>query len=893
MCGVRMSNEYNVYKRIISRWDVWAQQGTKSDDKGRYGYFTKKTPLTENDIYDSILGEKKTIGAYIVNPLNNTCTNPQIDVDNHNGDTQVRDDVVKIFNELKRIGLNPYIEASSGELDRGAHIGLICNPTSAKICKTVLDNVLKTLDLAGHEVFPKQTEVNPDSFGNLVKLPFQFNNRTKARSKIINPETMQPFEKQDAINYLMALPDSVFGVETTTDITTEPIKKGVYFYDVFELENIKPCIVKAYDERLILHGKGDAGHEFRLAIAGNLLYNGATDQQVHEYFRQQSDYSAKATEKQIKSIKEYLAENKKPVGCKTLMENCNELLNGMCETCPKKPKERRGREKRYKQITSGNTEPELNEALGVYRGAMELAEEMEKITAIYYDVSKNFWMWKKDLLYYKRIDEIDILSSIRKMIPDSVVDSTFKTELITALKITGRERDVRPIEKHWMRFNDKVYDLKTKQFFKPEPTHFYTYPIPHNVGGSDSTPFFDKLFKDWMGDDAISLYEICAYCLLDDYPVHRMFILFGSGRNGKSQFQEILKRLVGMYNSTSTDIETLLNSRFEASKLYGRKIALIGETNFNEIKNTDKLKRLTGQDMMQGEYKHKDPFDYYNTAKIIIATNSIPETLDKTDGFMSRAIIKEFKNRFDEGVSVVETIPESEYENLIKKCIPILERLVKVGKFTNEGTIEEKSRKYERLSNPWENFVNLELQDNVNAKTPMWVIYSLYSDHCKKHGFRIPTKTDVTRKLKVEYEVKMHRFGERTHVTAFGIEPKITYVYEEHYDENVKDVKDVKAVQDNILHEEKKWESRKQVKQVKHFEESVTELTKLIIEAGEQFTKSNGVINSINLNSFSFWFCEQYHPKWSSNGESGEYTPTAIKGICQKVFALTPELNKS
>ncbi|MDO8725119.1 MAG: hypothetical protein Q7J35_03510 [Candidatus Methanoperedens sp.] len=335
-----MSTEHEVYNRIMSRQDVWAQQATKPDDKGRYGYFTKKVKLTRKDIDDSMLGNKKTIGAYIVNPDGNTCTNPQIDIDNHDGKTNVREIVLKVFNELKRIGLHPYIEASSGELDQGAHVGEICKPTAAKVCKEVLDNVLRVLDLKGHEVFPKQTEVNPDSFGSLVKLPFQYNNRTKQRSQIINPETLEPFSRQDAINYLMALQDSVFEVKKDIETPIQPVNEApkassedVSFDSAFGLSDIKPCIKACFDEKWVLHGKGDEGHNFRIAIAGNLLYNGATDQHVHDYFMLQSDYSKKTTNKQIKSIKEYLSEGKKPMGCKKIKEKCSTLLNGMCETC--------------------------------------------------------------------------------------------------------------------------------------------------------------------------------------------------------------------------------------------------------------------------------------------------------------------------------------------------------------------------------------------------------------------------------------------------------------------------------------------------------------------------------------------------------------------------------
>ena len=137
--------------------------------------------------------------------------------------------------------------------------------------------------------------------------------------------------------------------------------------------------------------------------------------------------------------------------------------------------------------------------------------------------------------------------------------------------------------------------------------------------------------------------------------------MYGAGRNGKSQYAELICRFVGIGNTTATELEKVIDSRFEASKLYTKLVALIGETNFTAIKSSARIKALTGADWITGEFKNKDPFDFKNNAKITISTNNVPESLDKTEAFYSRCIIQEFKNRFDDGKPVIDLIPESEY----------------------------------------------------------------------------------------------------------------------------------------------------------------------------------------------------------------------------------------
>jgi hypothetical protein len=130
----------------------------------------------------------------------------------------------------------------------------------------------------------------------------------------------------------------------------------------------------------------------------------------------------------------------------------------------------------------------------------------------------------------------------------------------------------------------------------------------------------------------------------------------------------------------------------------------MGETNFSEMNKTSVLKKLSGGDLIGFEYKNKDPFEEVNYAKIIIATNNLPATNDKTVGFYRRWMIIDFPNQFSEKKDILAEIPEEEYSALAVKCSMILKDLLDSRTFTNEGSIDERMKKYEDHSNPLENF---------------------------------------------------------------------------------------------------------------------------------------------------------------------------------------------
>jgi|GEM_PF-801203 len=418
--------------------------------------------------------------------------------------------------------------------------------------------------------------------------------------------------------------------------------------------------------------------------------------------------------------------------------------------------------------------------IAAWKNNFELAEEFQKATPVYYDISKNFWIWNSNEKYYFRCDETDILSNIHKKSGEEVWESTKKREIVECIKITGRRREVKECCKTWIHTLSGIVDYVTGETIAATPDYFLTSPIPHKIGSSDNIPTINKLFTDWLGDRKQVLYEWIAYNLIDDYPMHRMLILFGRGRNGKSQYTELLSRFIGRKNTTATDLEKVIDSRFEASKLYRKKSALIGETNFTAIKSSARIKALTGADMLTAEYKNKDPFDFTNSAKITISTNNLPESLDKTDAFFARCLIEEFTKQFEDGKSIIETIPEEEYENLLFKCIKLLPSLMEKGKFTNEGTIEQKAAKYERLSNPFPVFIEKELDEAPTDKyTPVWVLREMYHSFCVKNGFRAVGEREFTQMLNKDYETKKRRYGEKGEKywnTVYGLVPKIPYV---------------------------------------------------------------------------------------------------------------------
>jgi len=397
---------------------------------------------------------------------------------------------------------------------------------------------------------------------------------------------------------------------------------------------------------------------------------------------------------------------------------CGQLINFQkeykiplkCKGCPKfleYKKEKKAKKKLLEEKQKEERAKRLNKKIISFYDKKDLANKFLDIQPLFYEDTKIWWLWDFENYKWMIVDEIDILNLISKSSEADTITSKERNEILEALKQISRNRKPLNMKKTWIQFKDKIIDIKTEKEFDASPKYFITNPIPFSVGISDETPIIDKIFEEWVGKDYVkTLKEIISYCLIPDYPIHRIFCFIGGGMNGKSCFLNLLRNFIGNYNCCSTELDTLITSRFEVTRLHKKLVCQMGETNFNEMSKTSILKKLSGGDLIGFEYKNKNPFEEINYAKIIIATNNLPTTTDKTIGFYRRWMIVDFPNQFSEKKDILEDIPEEEYECLALKCIGVLKDLLKLRQFHKEGSIEDRKTKYEDHSDPLEKFIN-------------------------------------------------------------------------------------------------------------------------------------------------------------------------------------------
>ena len=186
-----------VFRLFINRSDCYAVQTSR-------GYVRIEEPLTK-DVVECHLKGEKTIGAYQLNPRDNTTKVLVFDIDPEHLENPKKavKKIVKVCFEKPdekhpRIWRHSLLLEASRYPDPSYHIWIFfLVPFPARAARWLGYRILELAELnpAQIEVFPKQDELTRERpFGNFVKLPLGFHRVEKKWSCFLDTETFEPLE---------------------------------------------------------------------------------------------------------------------------------------------------------------------------------------------------------------------------------------------------------------------------------------------------------------------------------------------------------------------------------------------------------------------------------------------------------------------------------------------------------------------------------------------------------------------------------------------------------------------------------------------------------------------------------------------------------------------------
>lgn len=138
--------------------------------------------------------------------------------------------------------------------------------------------------------------------------------------------------------------------------------------------------------------------------------------------------------------------------------------------------------------------------------------------------------------------------------------------------------------------------------------------------------------------------ELTGYCLTGDVSEKNLYYIWGANSDtGKSTFVRILQDIMGTYSDT-VPVKSIIGGSgsdipADIAKVAGARLVTATEPGANQTWNEERVKAMTGGDLITARFLHKNFFEYYPTYKILLVGNHEPAIETADDAMLRRVKI--------------------------------------------------------------------------------------------------------------------------------------------------------------------------------------------------------------------------------------------------------------
>jgi putative DNA primase/helicase len=305
-------------------------------------------------------------------------------------------------------------------------------------------------------------------------------------------------------------------------------------------------------------------------------------------------------------------------------------------------KKRHGRDIRYnaawkKWLVWNGTQWHLDD------GAFIHEKGLETVRSLYEELTKT-----DDYRERIEIEKFAVLSeSMRRR--EAFVKAA---SLMSELNVTSEDLDPNA---WFLNVKNGTVDVLTGEFREHKQEDMITKTANVEYNPQADCPLWKQFVREIMNFKAemISFVQTAAgWALTGDTSEQTMFILFGSGANGKSTFLNTIMYIMGDY-AIATPTETFMRKNGDQitndiARLRGTRFVTTTEAEQGRRLSEPLIKQITGNDRMTARFLYGEFFSFVPTFKIFMATNHKPVIKGTDYGIWRRIKLIPFTTRIPE-----------------------------------------------------------------------------------------------------------------------------------------------------------------------------------------------------------------------------------------------------
>lgn len=307
-----------------------------------------------------------------------------------------------------------------------------------------------------------------------------------------------------------------------------------------------------------------------------------------------------------------------------------------------------------------------------------------------------------------------------------------------------------------------ILNLNTGEFTEHSETEYFLSKIPVTWDPEADCPNIDCFFHEIVPEENVqTLYDFSGYTLLPAFPLHKVLVLVGGQRAGKTMFERLVEKFLGEENCAGVSLQELTENRFARARLIGKMVNVFDDLPYKDVQNTGVFKMLVGGKELDAEIKHvQEPVKIKPRIKMIWTANtlSLPKYDDSLAWYRRWIIIvcpncfeikpKEGEKKADLNLIDKLTTPK-ELSGLLNRAVKGLNELLERGYFEPYETDEQIRKRYIKSSGPIGKFYLENLEETVqDIYIEKGVLYSRFIKYCHDNGLPSCTTEVFSRKLK-------------------------------------------------------------------------------------------------------------------------------------------------
>lgn len=278
-----------------------------------------------------------------------------------------------------------------------------------------------------------------------------------------------------------------------------------------------------------------------------------------------------------------------------------------------------------------------------------IAKEYQDKLVFCSELKEWYWYEKSGKWIPRNSDEIDAFFryEIEKQVPNygttNYVNNVINAAKSRLLKLKWNEASSRK----YTPFKNGVLNLKTLKLEPYKPDFYFRWQLSYDYNILAECEAFKKWLLETTCGDTAQVSIIRAYykaILTGRTDLERYLEIVGVGGGGKGTVTNIAVALIGRENCHFTDLPRMETDKFESANYANKRLIVISDSD-HYAGGVNKLKELTGGDIMRSERKYKDATTTKPIGMVWINANEVIQSTDYTSGLQRRRLSLPFRNQ--------------------------------------------------------------------------------------------------------------------------------------------------------------------------------------------------------------------------------------------------------